>query len=255
MTAGDTRACSPPGVATCAKGTQTCAGATALTWGSCTGWTACPPDASPPPPDAPPAPPPMGCLCNPSKKRICDTPTGCLYGTQTCLPGGTWGTCVDGAVVPGCSGTFSLDCCLKAGQCCQITFDLGVSVGNCKGIMCVDDHAPDGTCSTGGECLPAATRDCIVAIDSGASWDSVWGKQTCGADGTWPRSKGSCVPSGDKFCKVDPLGYAALECCVKAGRCCAVDRGWDARAAYKSGSNAGPLVQYSAGDCGKAACK
>lgn len=159
---------------------------------------------------------------------------------------------------PACPVTFDLKCCVEHGHCCEVTFDDPRSIGNCDGILCGEKHAPAGSCGAGGECVPGSRRACLTAVSTGASWDNAWGEQTCGADGRWPRTNGSCVPGSKNFCpgkKIDPFAGPSIACCAKNGYCCAVDAHWDARPAYSSGANSGFTVPYSMGNCAAVACK
>jgi hypothetical protein len=74
--------------------------------------------------------------CEPGTTRWCDTPSYCSWGTQQCLPDGTWGTCNETTDRPaGCEGYyFDRECCLDAGECCMNYPYDDTSVGNCDGI-------------------------------------------------------------------------------------------------------------------------
>lgn len=86
--------------------------------------------------------------CAPGTKRYCPVqtlgPMGGIdytyeWGEQTCNTSGNWFGCSPAAPPAGCSGKFSLDCCVDGGQCCspvgagwESTIDCNeVAVGAC----------------------------------------------------------------------------------------------------------------------------
>jgi hypothetical protein len=160
---GTKRACwSVPGAQRnangCTDGTQTCTGSGEFaTWGACTGEVTCggassggsssggasSGGASSGGSSSGGAPPPANCECFPNSVRWCDTPIGCEWGQQTCMPDGSWGKCNETPLRPaGCNNpgdaTYDQACCLSAGQCCQDYegLDENKSIGKCDMIAC-----------------------------------------------------------------------------------------------------------------------
>jgi hypothetical protein len=84
------------------------------------------------------------CTCTPGTSRYCDTPTACTWGVQSCLPDGSWGTCVEQPPPAACSSftLYNTNCCLSLpAACCQDFHDTDAdgdnfeSVGECNGIQ------------------------------------------------------------------------------------------------------------------------
>jgi hypothetical protein len=130
----------------CKDGKQTCSGSSEFaTWSSCTGEVKCGGSSSGGSSsggiDA--AAPPTTCECFAGAVRWCDTPVGCDWGQQTCMPDGNWGKCNETALRPtGCNNpndsTYDQNCCLQSGSCCQDYEgpDENKSKGKCEMIAC-----------------------------------------------------------------------------------------------------------------------
>jgi len=89
-----------------------------------------------------------GCTCSehclPGASRFCDTAADCTWGTQTCNPDGTWGTCTEtptpeacrdfGEDVFGVPTFYDTDCCLELPNACCQNYPQMDSVGECAGV-------------------------------------------------------------------------------------------------------------------------
>jgi hypothetical protein len=221
-------------VGACHDGMQSCSGGENPTWGPCTGEELSCGDAGVPVTDGgshtdaarvlssmcEPVEGGTGSAggmtlaapCTPGSSRWCDDGS-CYWGQQQCQSDGTWGDCNDttnNAGPSGCpAGSINYDenCCVQSGQCCAHAVDGNNygSVGNCSQV---------DPCACSQLCAAGAVRWCELADDAGG--DGTWGKQPCGADGTWQAcTAASSVPSG-----CPSSGTFDQDCCAASGECC-----------------------------------
>jgi hypothetical protein len=80
------------------------------------------------------------CGC-PDTVRWCDLPPFCRWGTQTCLPDGMWGPCLEASAGPqGClQMIFDTACCKRQGLCCAWNNDK--LIGDCPANGCPAESA------------------------------------------------------------------------------------------------------------------
>ncbi|MBX3246894.1 MAG: hypothetical protein KF901_06915 [Myxococcales bacterium] len=194
----------PP--AGCSWGSQVCE--PDGSWGDCTGYLA----------------PPAGRVdcgpteCSPGTARQCHPdgapPAGCGWGTQTCGPDWTWGTCT-GATSPSAGRTTCLACDPGASRSCHPS---GTAPAGCRdGAQVCQADGSWGTCS--GATVPAAGRTTCLACDPGASQQCHpsgtppsgcgWGARSCRADGSWGSCSGGTRPAA---------GVDSCDCPVGVGQ-------------------------------------
>jgi len=147
----------------------------------------------------------------------------CHDGTRHCVSHGeflAWGPCGGQQLQCG-SSILPRGAPDAGGRGTVIGSGSGVSIGEGDGDATTGSGSGSGNTTSDGTCSPPDLQSCAPGTtrwcDDGSCY---WGKQTCGATGTWGECQDTPGNAGPSSCASGGINYDE-NCCEQGGECCA----------------------------------